>query len=80
MDQGAADGAAMAHLGVADLAGSVGQQRDLPGEQIAGVDGVVPGERADGDLVAVLADEGEVGEAGDVDEHGRRGQAQLHQG
>ena len=37
------------------------------------------GERADGDVVAVLADVGKVGEPADVDEHGGLGEAQLHQ-
>ena len=35
--------------------------------------------RADGDVVAGVADVRQVGDAADVDEHARLGEAQLHQ-
>ena len=60
-----ADGAAVAHLGVADLAGDAGQQRHVAveGDRARG-DVVVAGQRADRDVVAVVADVGELAPAG----------------
>ena len=79
MGDRATDRAAVTHLRVADVAGRVLQQRGVLGEQVGVLDVVVPGERADGDVVAVLADVAQVAEAADVDEHARLRQAQLHQ-
>ena len=39
----------------------------------------VPGEGADGDVVAGVADVGEIAQAADVDQHRRRRQPQLHE-
>jgi hypothetical protein len=69
----------MAHLGIADVRGHLGQQRYLRLEQVADLDVAVTGERTDAHLVAVLADVGEILEAADVDDDARRGQAVLHQ-
>jgi hypothetical protein len=77
--QRAAQGAAVADLGVADEAGHMGQERHLRLQHVGGLQLPVPGEGADGHLVALLADVGEVGEPADVDDHGRRGQPQPHQ-
>ena len=75
----AADRAAVAHLRVADVAGGVRQQRHVLGEHVGVLDVVVAGQRADGDVVAGVADVRQVAEPADVDEHARLGQAQLHQ-
>ncbi len=40
---------------------------------------VVPGERADRHVGALVADVGELGDPAEVDQHGRRGEPQLHQ-
>ncbi len=48
-------------------------------EQVAVLDVHVAGERADRDVVAGVADVRQVGDASDVDEHGRLRQTQLHQ-
>jgi hypothetical protein len=37
------------------------------------------GERADGHVGALVADVGQLGDPAEVDEHGRRGEPQLHQ-
>ena len=76
---GAADRAPVPHLRVADLAGGVGQDRHLGAEQVARLEVAVAGEGADGDVVAGVADVGQVVQPADVDEHRRRGQPQLHQ-
>ena len=74
-----ADRAAVAHLVVADLRGDRAQHAALAREQVVGLDVAVPGERADRDVVAGVADVGEVAHPTDVDEHRRRRQPQLHQ-
>ncbi len=73
------DRAPVAHLGVADEAGHVGQDRHLGGEQCAPLQITVAGQRADRHVVAAVSDVGQVRQAADVDEDGRRGQAELHQ-
>ena len=74
----AADRAAVADLPVADQAGDMRQQRNAVGEQRGVHDVGVTGGRADGDVAVVLADVGQLRDAGDVDEDGRVRQAQLH--
>ncbi len=69
----------MADLVVADLAGDGPQNTALGGEEVAGLEVAVAGERADGEVVAGVAHVGEVGEPSDVDEHGGGGEAQLHE-
>ena len=59
-----ADRAPVAHLRVADVAGRVGEQRDVLGEHVGLLDVHVPGERADGDVVAGVADVRQVATAG----------------
>src|SRR5581483_6281130 len=58
--QGAADGAAVADLGVADEAGDVGQDRHFGPEDVAVLDVVVAGQRPDGDVVTAIADVGQI--------------------
>ena len=67
------------HLVVAHVPGGVGEQRYLLGQQLAGLHVAMAGQGADGHVVAAVADVGQVGQAADVDEHGRRSQAQLHE-
>ncbi len=74
-----ADGAAVAHLRVAHLAGGVSQERRLRGEQRAHLEVAVPGEAADGHVVTAVPDVGQLLQPADVDEHGRGGEAELHQ-
>ena len=67
----AADRAAVAHLRVADLARRRGRSSGTCcAQQVGRLDVVVAGQRADGDVVAGVADVRQVGEAADVDEHG----------
>ena len=74
-----ADGAPVAHLGIADLPGDVGQQRHVTLQHLADLEVPVAGQGADDHPVAVLADVGQIGQPADVDQHRRRRQAQLHQ-
>ena len=77
--QRAADRAAVADLRVADLAGGVGEQRQLAAEQ-AGVRHVVMGgEGPDRDVAVLLPDVGELAEPADVDQHLGHGQPELHE-
>ena len=76
---GAADGAAVANLRVADLPRGVGDDGALLAQERARRDVVVAGQRADRDPIAVVLDVREVGEPSDVDEKGRLGEAQLHE-
>ena len=69
----------MAHLRVADFGGRGRQQRHVLPQHVAVLDVVVAGEPADGDVVARVADVGELGHVADVDEHGGSGQPQLHE-
>ncbi len=78
MGERAADGAAVTDLRVADLAGGVGEQRDVLLEQGRRLDVHVAGEGADRDVVAGVADVRQVAQASDVDQHARLGEAQLH--
>ena len=66
-----ADRAPMAHLRVADLAGGVGEERHLLLEQVRGLDVAVASQRADRDVVAAVADVGQVLQPADVDQHRR---------
>ena len=75
----AADRAAVAHLRIADLAGRVGEQRDVLGQHVGALDVHVPRQRPDGDVVAGVTDVGQVAQPADVDQHGRLGQPQPHQ-
>ena len=56
----AADRAAVADLGVADLAGGVGQQRHVGLQHLGDLEVAMAGQGADGDVVAVVADVGQV--------------------
>jgi hypothetical protein len=67
------------HLGVADLAGRVGQDRALALEQLREVRFFHGGQGADSDVVAAVADVVQVADAADVDQHRRGGQPQPHQ-
>ena len=79
MGDRAADRAAVTDLRIADMAGGMGQQRRVLVQQIGGLDVAVAGEGADRDVVAAVTDVRQVGDAADVDQHRRLGQAQLHQ-
>jgi hypothetical protein len=74
----AADRATVPDLRVADLRRRVRQDRDLGLEDLRVHQVGVPGRGADHDLVAVDRDAGQLGEPGDVDEHRRLGQPDLH--
>ena len=77
--QGAADGAAVPDLRVTDLTGGVGEQRQFAGEHTGGLEIVVAGEGADGDVVTLVADIGQISQPADVHDHLWDRQAQLHQ-
>ena len=77
--QTAADGAAVAHLRIADRLGALGHHWTPLVQQRRGGDLVVHGAGADHDLAVALADAGEVGDAADVDEELRLAEPQLHQ-
>ena len=79
MGDGATDGAAVAHLRVSDLAGHMGEQRRVTLQHIADLKVAVAGQGPDGDVAAVLPDIGQLGQPADVDQHGGRRQAQLHE-
>ncbi len=74
----AADGAAVPDLGVADLRGRVGQDRRLRLQQRRSGDLGVPRRRADDHLVALEPDARQLRHPGDVDQHGRLGEPDLH--
>jgi hypothetical protein len=57
----------------------VRQQRHLAGQQIGVLDVVVPGQRADRDVRALVGDVGQVAQATQVDDHFGGGQPELHQ-
>ncbi len=76
----AADRAAVANLRVADQLHRPRDQRAAGRQHRIADERGVPGERADRDPVAVLADVAEVVEPADVDEHRRARDAELHRG
>ncbi len=76
---GAADGAAVTDLGVADLCGGIRKQRAVLDEHRATCELGVSRERADRDRVAVRAHVAQVVEPSDVDEERRAGEAQAHE-
>ena len=78
MRDGAAEGAAVPDLRVTDPGGDVRQQRHLGLRDLGGLQVVVPGAGADRDLVAVHPHVVQLGDPGDVDEHRRDRQPQLH--
>ena len=67
--QRAANRAAMADLGIAHMAGGVMEQGSGAAEQFAGLEIAMAGERTDGDVISGIADEAEIVEAADVDQH-----------
>ncbi len=73
------DRAPVPDLGVADLPGGVGEQRQVAAEQAGRGQVGVSAQRAHRDMTAVVADVAEVTEPADVDQGLRHGQAQLHQ-
>ena len=79
MSDRTADRAAVTYLRIADVAGSMRQQRHVLGKDRTGLDVHVAGERANRDVVAGVADVRQVGDATDVDQDARLGEAQLHQ-
>ncbi len=54
------------------------QDRQLRGQQVGADQIVLRRHRADDDVVAVAADAFELGDAGEIDQVGRRGETQLH--
>ena len=74
----AADRADIAHLRIGDLQRGLAQERDLGGEKLGGDQLVLGRHGADDDVAAVGADALELGDAGEIDEVRRRGEAQLH--
>jgi len=71
--------AAVADLVVTDLRRDGAQHAALGAEQVARLEVAVAGEGADGDVVAVVAEVGELRDPGRVDEHRGRRQPQLHE-
>jgi hypothetical protein len=57
----------------------VREQRDLLAQEFRGGNVVVPGQRPDRDVRALVGDVRQVGDAADVDEHRGRREPQLHQ-
>ena len=80
MAEVAAEGAAVAHRVVRDGFISFRQQRAARPDQRRMLDVVVPGERADGDAVAILPDVAQVGDAVDVDQAGGLDEPEIHHG
>ena len=74
----AADGAAIAHLRIADVARQIGQRRDRPlrvgriGHRVMG------GHRPDEQRCAVDGDGGEAADSAEIDDVGRLGEALFH--
>jgi hypothetical protein len=66
----------VAGLVVGHRLGRLGQQRDVLLHQVVAEEVVVGGHRADRDVVAVLADAAQLGDAAEVDEHRRGGEPQ----
>ena len=62
----------------ADMAGGVLKQRSSLTKYVAGFEVAVTSECTNGDVIASIADETQILETTDVDEHCGRGQAQLH--
>ena len=79
MGQRTAERAPVADLRVADQPGHVGQDRHRGPQQRAPLQVVMAGERADGDMVAGVTDERQPADPADVDEDGRRGEAEHHE-
>jgi hypothetical protein len=77
--QAAADGAAVAHLRVADRRGRFRERRTLVGQERRRRHRVVRRGGADLDLAVLLRDARQPRDAGDVDERGRLAEPQLHQ-
>ncbi len=75
----AADGAAVAHLVVADVGSGFGQQPGLAEHERVDLDVAVAGHRTDREVVACIADVLEIVQAVDVDEHRRRREAEPHE-
>jgi hypothetical protein len=77
--EGPADGATVPHLGVTDVAGGTGQQWQFARREGGVLEIVMPGQRPDRDVAALVPDVGQVAEPADVDEDVGHGQPQLHQ-
>jgi hypothetical protein len=67
--EGSADGAAMAHLGIAHVGRRVRQQWRVLLEQRIDFEVAVTRQRPDAEVVAVFFDVAEIGETADVDDH-----------
>ena len=80
VDERAAEGAAVAHLRVAHLAGGVRQQRQLGRQQAGARHLVMTGQGANGDMAARIADVVQLGQPADVDQDLGDREPQLHQG
>ena len=68
----------IAHLRIGDHLGGFAQDRGMLGQEAVDDDLALGGHRADHDLAALEADAFQLGDAGEVDEMGRHGEAQLH--
>ena len=79
MGQRAAERATVAHLGITNLVGGIGQQGNLLFQQRRRLEVMVARQGPDGDLVTTLLDVRKVRDLSDVDEHRRDGESQLHQ-
>jgi len=75
----ATEGATVTDLWVTDLACHMGQDRSRGPDLRAVGNVVVTGERPNRDVTALLAHVAEVAQLSDVDQDGRRGQAELHE-
>ena len=69
MRQAATDGAAVADRQMGHMGHRAGQNRQVPGNDRRCLELMVARQRADADVVVGLGDEGQVGDAVDVDEN-----------
>ncbi len=74
-----ADGAAVADLVVADLAGGLGQQTTLALDVVVDLNIAVAGQRANSQMIARVTDVLEVVQAADIDQVGGRCKAKPHE-
>ena len=79
MRQRAADGAAMANLGIAHMAGRMMQQGSGLAEQFTDLEIAVAGERTNGDVIAGITDEAQIVEAAHIDQHSGRREPEFHE-
>jgi len=79
MGEAATDGAAIAHLNIADAFRSFWKKRARGVKEFRFCDFGMSGEGADRDFAALFANVGHAAEFAEIDYESRRGEAQLHQ-